>query len=259
VETRRYYSLGEEYQGIKARATKKLGEYIGDSSLVEFQDVDKKVIFTTERLSPIESTKRPHVMLLFSNPHPHSIQQGMFLSPNTKKRENLFWPCMRNAHWFSVAESERRPDQLKNIFLQVKYASPFELHFYCYYAFPTTLPSHIRAIFGERFFSQTIEPEAGADFRNTLKEAGIKAIVCFNKDIFNLVSEGRIERYIKELDNRRLVESRIKDIDEQIPIFLTYPTGWHFHENIMELRKVSLEKAMVAILDRLKPDVDQNT
>ena len=53
---------------------------------------------------------------------------------------------MRKAGWFSVPESERDPKHLRDYFLQVKYDRPFAFSFYCYYAFPTGYPDHIRKI-----------------------------------------------------------------------------------------------------------------
>jgi hypothetical protein len=149
--------LGQEYENIKNRATKFVGKYLEDSNLIAFDDVEKRVTFTSERLVPVNRSKRPPVMLLFSNPHPHSIKQGMFLSPNINNRENLFWPIMRNAGWFSIPETKRNPEDLRDMFLHGKYPGPFELYFYCYYVFPTRYPDHIARIFGKRFFSQIIE------------------------------------------------------------------------------------------------------
>lgn len=100
INFQRSYLLGQEYENIKNRAAKIMGKYFEDSYLISFDDVEKQVTFTSERLVPVNSSKRLPVMLLFSNPHPHSIKQGMFLSPNINNRENLFWPTMRNAGWF---------------------------------------------------------------------------------------------------------------------------------------------------------------
>lgn len=38
-------------------------------------------------------------MFLCSNPHPHSVKQGMFLSPNSKGQESLFWQVLRDSGW----------------------------------------------------------------------------------------------------------------------------------------------------------------
>jgi len=186
-------------------------------------------------------------MLLFSNPHPHSVHQGMFLSPNTKGRENLFWSTMRDACWLSIAEENRNPKELAGICLEAKYRGPFELIFYCYYAFPTDFPEDIKRIFGKKYFSQFIEPEAIDEFRKTIQETSVKAVVTFNKGIFNLVSKDQIERFIKRLIKGELIQSQIKGIDRYVPIFLTFPTGWRFHRRYKELRKSSLDTIRTAI------------
>ena len=152
INFQRTYLLGEAYESIKERAIQVLDKYLGYPDLITFNDLDRSVTFSTERLIPTASTNRPRVMLLFSNPHPHSVHQGMFLSPNTKGRENLFWPAMEDAGWLPIAEENRNPKQLADICLNAKYQGPFELIFYCYYAFPTDYPEDIRRIFGKEVF-----------------------------------------------------------------------------------------------------------
>ena len=223
------YRLGDEYESIKKRAIQSLDKYLGHPNLITFNDLDRSVTFSTERLIPAASTNRPRVMLLFSNPHPYSVYQGMFLSPNSKGRENLFWSAMRDAGWLSIAEENRNPTQLADICLKAEYPGPFELIFYCYYAFPTDFPEVIRRIFGRKYFSQFIEPEAIDEFRKTIQETSVKAVVTFNKAIFNLVSKDQIERYVERLKEGKLIESQIKGIDRYVRIFLTYPTGWRYH------------------------------
>ena len=251
INFQRSYHLDQEYEDIKNRATKIVGKYLEDSNLISFDDVEKRVTFTSERLVPVNRSKRPPVMLLFSNPHPHSIMQGMFLSANINNRENLFWPTMRNAGWFSIPEAKRNSEDLRDMFLQVKYPGPFELYFYCYYVFPTRYPDHIARIFGKKFFRQIIEPQAKSEFRKTVQERAIEAIVVFNKGIFNLVSGEKIERYIEQLNKGELVQGRMRVFDKEIPIFLTHPTGWRYDKEFKTLRETSLEKIKAAILKRV--------
>jgi hypothetical protein len=168
INFQRTYLLGEAHENIKERAIQVLHKYLDYPGLIMFSDLDRSVTFSTERLIPTASTKRPRVMLLFSNPHPHSAHQGMFLSPNTKGLENLFWPVMEDADWLPIAEGNRSPKQLADICVQAKYRGPFELLFYCYYAFPTDLPEDIEKIFGRKYFSQFIEPEASEELRKTI-------------------------------------------------------------------------------------------
>ena len=123
----------------------------------------------------------------------------MFLSPNTLGKENFFWPVMGDADWLLIAEENRNPKQLADICLKAEYPGPFELIFYCYYAFPTVCPEHVSKIFGKEYFRRVIGSEAKDEFRETIQETSVEAVVTFNKKIFNLVSNDQVERYIKRL------------------------------------------------------------
>jgi len=186
-------------------------------------------------------------MLLFSNPHPHSVHQGMFLSPNTKGQENLFWSAMCDASWITLPKKYRTPKQLADICLNADYQGPFELIFYCYYAFPTDYPEDIRKIFGKEYFEQVIEPEARDEFRKATQETAVEAVVTFNKGVFNLVSQDRIDRYVGRLMGGELIQSQIDGIDRSVPIYLTFPTGWRYHRDYQQLRKASLDGIRTAI------------
>ncbi|MBN2267755.1 MAG: hypothetical protein JW725_05470, partial [Candidatus Babeliaceae bacterium] len=67
INFQRTYLLGEAYKIIKERANQVLDGY---PDLLTFNDPDRSITFSTERLIPAVSTNRPRVMLLFSNPHP---------------------------------------------------------------------------------------------------------------------------------------------------------------------------------------------
>lgn len=259
INFQKTYLLSEPYESIKERAIQVLDKYLGYPDLITFNDLDRSVTFSTERLIPTASTKRPRVMLLFSNPHPYSVHQGMFLSPTTKGRENLFWPVMGDAGWLSITEENCNPKQLADICLKADYQGPFELIFYCYYAFPTELPEDIRRIFGRMYFSQFIEPEAIDEFRKTIQETSVEAVVTFNKGIFNLVSKDQIERYVERLMEGELIQSQIKGIDRYVPIFLTFPTGWRYRRQYRQFRKASLDTIRTAICSGSNVPENKNT
>ena len=181
VNFQRTYNLGEAFDEIKNRAFQKLEKYWDYSNLFTFNVIDSSVTFSTERIISANPQKRPRVMLLFSNPHPHSITQGMFLSPNTHGQENLFWPVMQAANWLSLPDHPESPTQRADRFIQGSYPSEFDLVFYCYFAFPTDYPEDISTIFGKEYFRKNIEPEAQEEFRNTLRNIEIEAVVTFNK------------------------------------------------------------------------------
>lgn len=247
VNFRRTYQLGEEYEGIKERAIQILGKYLGYPDLITFNDTDRTVTFFTEKLVPAASTNRPRVMLLFSNPHPHSVYQGMFLSPNTRGRENLFWPVMSDAGWLPIPITDRNPKRLADICINAKYPGPFELVFYCCYAFPTIYPEDITKIFGREYFKKSIEPDAVGEFRQAIHDTPVQAVVVFNKKIFNLVSEDQVDTYIDRLADGELIQSRLAGIDRYVPIFLTFPTGWRYRKQYRQFRKASLVSIKNAI------------
>ena len=247
INFQRTYQLNEAYESIKERAIQKLDKYLGYPDLITFNDLERSVTFSTERLIPTVTTNRPCVMLLFSNPHPYSVYQGMFLSQNTRGRKNLFWSIMEDAGWLTIPKENRNPKQLADICLKARYQGPFELIFYCYYAFPTKDPEEISKIFGEKYFRQVIEPEAMDEFRDTIQKTAVEAIVTFNKGIFNLVSKDRIGTYVERLMEGELIQSQINGTDRSVPIFLTFPTSWRYHKDFRQFRKASLEASRTAI------------
>ncbi len=237
----RTYHLNESYREIKGNAKEILGKYIDYPGLYEFNELKKTVTFKSERLIPINFTGRPRVMLLFSNPHPHSVHQGMFLSPNTRGRVNPFWATVKDSGWMAFSTDIQNPHQLANMCFNVEYDGPFEFAFYTYFAFPTCYPNEISKIFGREYFARVIKKEAKDEFISILQETKIKAVVTFNKEIFNLISNTKIDKYINQLINGELIQSRIRGIDKSIPAFLTYPTGWRFRKDIRRLKKESLD------------------
>lgn len=250
INFKKTYPLHESYESVKETATSFLNKYLEYPNLFVFNDTDKSLTFSSERIIPKETSKRCRVMLLLSNPHPHSIYQGMFLSPNTKGNENLFWPTMRDSGWLSFAQGKIIPKQLADLCLNAEYDGPFDLIFYCYYAFPTDFPDHISKIFGKEYFKEIIEPEAKDEFNNTIRDASVEAVVTFNKGIFNLVSNGKIDRYIERLKEGEMVKRRVKNTGINIPIYLTFPTGWRYHKQYRQLRRENLELIKADIIDK---------
>lgn len=247
INFQRTYQLYEAYENINKRANQALGKYLEDPALITFNDQDRSVTFSTERLIPTTTTKRPRVMLLFSNPHPYSVQQGMFLSPNSRRQENLFWPTVDDAGWLPTPKKNRTPNQLADICINANYQGPFEFIFYCYYAFPTNYPEDIRKIFGKEYFRQVIKPEAMDEFKKTIEETAVEAVVVFNKGAYNLVSNDQIERYVERLGAGELIQSQINEMNRSVPVFLTFPTGWRYHKDYMQFRKASLDAIRTAI------------
>ena len=160
---------------------------------------------------------------------------------------------MEEAGWFELPRRERSPEVLRKLFLSVSYRGPFELLFCCYYAFPTVMPEQIKKIFGKEFFERHIQEEARTEFAERVRETGIEGIVTFNKSIFNLITGLKLERCIQELKNGGIVKGSVKADTRGIPLFLTYPTGWRYHQDFKELRVRSLQEIKDKLLKRAGP------
>jgi hypothetical protein len=236
------YHLSNHYDVIKSRAPEILGDFLSDSNIYQFNDQDKTLTFTSERLIPEKRSGRLRILLLFSNPHPHSIQQGMFLSPSVKGRQSFFWTGMLDAGWFKLPETRPVPRRLAEIFLNLEYESRFEFIFYCYYSFPTRYPDDMVKLFGKEYFTEVIAPEARDGFQRIVEQESPSAVVTFNKGVFNLVSKEPIGTYINRLKSGGVIRSEIKDVENAVPIFLTFPTGWRYDPNHQEYRRENLEK-----------------
>ena len=244
----RSYHFDEKYEQVREQIFKILDKYLDYPDLYDFNEKDRTLTFKSERLIPTRYTNRPRVMLLFSNPHPHSVHQGMLLSPNTRGRENPFWETMRNAGWIDFKEEPEDPLEIANLCFNSEYEGPFDFVFYPYYTFPTNYPNEIKKIFGKKYFKKVIQPDAKKEFIYYIEETQVDAVVAFNKGVFNLVSEKTVDKYIDNLINGETIESQVKVVEEEVPIFLTYPTGWRYHKEIIKLRKKSLELIKTSIL-----------
>ena len=244
----RTYQLNEIYEKVKAKSGEVLGNYLAYPDLYRFNDEERSLTFKSERLIPQIYSGRPRVMLLFSNPHPHSVHQGMLLSPNTRGKENAFWETMRAAGWINFKEETSDPIKIAEKCFKVQYEGPFDFVFYPYYSFPTNYPQEIEEIFGSDTCRRVIGPEAQIEFMNVVSLIAVDAVVVFNKEIFNIVAEEKVDKPIKQLVNETLIISKLKNIEKRIPIYLTFPTGWHYHKDIKRLRKISLDLIKTAIL-----------
>jgi len=72
-----------------------------------------------------------------------------------------------------------------------------------------------------------IEPEARQVFSRTIQNEQPAAVVTFNNSIFNLVATDPVDNDLR-LKAREVIRSQIKAVEKELPIYLTYPTGWRY-------------------------------
>jgi len=50
-----------------------------------------------------------------------------------------------------------------------------------------------------------------------------------------------------------LIQSQIKGMDRDVPIYLTFPTGWSYRRGYRQLREASLDRIREAIYQGIDP------
>lgn len=238
--------LGKKYSRV-ARHLRKWGNKGRNSygdSVYKLRPREHSITFQSECLVPRKNRRRPRVLLLFSNPHPGSIQKGMFHSPD-RRIANL-WTDLCAVGLFSAEESVlRSPDSLRKHCLNVTYKGPFAFGFACYWVFPTSYPSQLKSLFGP-----TMEPPGLEDpnvrLNRLLKKWKPRAIISFNGKVFEALTGQNTKGYTKRLPKSTL-EGRYPASDREYRVFQTYPTGWRYRKNATKLRRASLERIAKAI------------
>ena len=169
------------YHEIKSSIQQRLQDSI---DLYEFDDNSRQIQYPTEGpLVPNNNGKIP-ILILLSNPHPHSVRQGMFLSPNRAGKENPFWNTLRGTGYF------RHADQITpSLMIENRYDSPFRIFIAVLLSFPSNFPHELPEIFGiEEYRKMIIAGKARIE--TLLMEHDIKNVICFGKTQFDIDGYG---------------------------------------------------------------------
>ncbi len=233
--------LGKRY-GRVARYLRK--HYPDGRRVYNLTKTAQSITFQSECLIPRKDRGRPRVLLLFSNPHPRSIQKGMFHSPD-RRIANL-WTDLCEVGLFSAEDSVlRSPKALRTHCLNVTYKGRFAFGFACYWVFPTSYPRDLKSLFGK-----TMEPPGLEDpnvrLNRLLAKWKPKAIISFNGKVFEALTGEGTRGYTKRL-GRRLLQKKYRTLHKEYRLFQTYPTGWRYRKCAVGLRRASLRRIANAI------------
>jgi hypothetical protein len=238
--------LGKKYSHVARylRTWDRKGRNSYGDSVYKLRPREHSITFQSECLIPRKDKGRPRVLLLFSNPHPGSIQKGMFHSSD-RRIANL-WTDLCEVGLFSAEDSVlRSPKALRTHCLNVTYKDPFAFGFACYWVFPTSYPSQLKSLFGP-----TMEPPGLEDpevrLNRLLKKWRPRAIISFNGKVFKALTDKDTRGYTKRLV-RSTLEGRYPASDREYRVFQTYPTGWRFHADASRHRQDSLRRIANAI------------
>jgi len=163
--------------------------------------------FFTERIHPnIASPKRPRVMLLFSNPYPDSISEGLFMS---EKRSRGFWEILRCINQLGIKhdfcwDNNDSIQKTVSLLLNGNYGnrrSPL-LFFDCFYQIPSRLPEDLRKLFKPRSgdFDRYLRCRSLKRIGGIINMYGIKTVLVFEGDTFeSITGKPGVSKYSREI------------------------------------------------------------
>jgi hypothetical protein len=231
--------IERDYDQVKTVIQEKLSDW---SDLYIFDDVNHKIRYKTEGpLIPDDNSKTP-ILILLSNPHPHSVKRGMFLSPNRMGKANPFWNTLRDTGLFSYDGKINATAMIKN-----EYQSPFRFFIAVLFPFPTEDPKHLIDFFGKQEYEKMIEASKDS-IKKLIVDHKIMNVICFGKTQYDIIkrSHHASDNYISVLKKGECVQDKIW-FSENISAYLTYPTGWRFAENHVSLKKENLKRILNSI------------
>jgi hypothetical protein len=222
---------GNNYYNFKTRIQEMLRPW---NDMFQYDDALKEIRYKTEGpLIPKDNGKKP-VLILLSNPHPHSVKQGMFLSPNRVSKENPFWQTMRSSKYFRQNGSTSAAAMIQN-----HYDSPFRFFMHVLLPFPSEDPGDLTKLFGSFEYNKMLK-EGKESIRKLVLDNEIKHIVCFSKLPYDAVSDRKSpKQYTTVLQNGEMIVSNCW-FSKEVRVYLTFPTGWRFVKNASKIKTESL-------------------
>ncbi len=227
------------YPDIKSNIQQKLQDSI---DLYKFDDIARQIRYRTEGpLVPNDNRKIP-ILILLSNPHPHSVRQGMFLSPNRVGKENPFWNTLRGTGYFKHANQITPSLMIEN-----RYESPFRIFIAVLLSFPSNYPHELPEIFGVGEYQKMIL--AGKRrIEELLAKYDIKNVICFGKTQYDVMASfATPDQYTNALKCGKVIQNQAS-FSNAVSIFLTFPTGWRYDTDSQRMKCESLKQIMEIII-----------
>ncbi len=237
----------DSFDEVQLNITEILQDYM---DLFRFDDKVKKVFFKTEGpLLPLQNERIP-VLILLSNPHPHSVRQGMFLSPDIAGRENPFWRTLRSSDGVDGTVTADSNAMLSNL-----YRSHFRFFMTVLISFPSKMPEHLPDILGQSILRKMINSGI-QNVRNLILNNKIRYVICFGKMQFEAItSTSSMSGYTKDLQSGQVIY-KTAFFSDDTTAYLTYPTGWRYGADSHSLKRDSLRRIFLDILKKHEKEND---
>jgi hypothetical protein len=232
-------TIATDYDRVKYNIQEHLKEW---PELYVFDDANNQIRYKTEGpLIPEDNGKIP-ILILLSNPHPHSVRQGMFLSPNRIGRENPFWNTLGGTGYFKHS-GQITP----SLMIENRYESPFRIFIAVVLSFPTKSPDELPEIFGNHEYRKMLIAGKGK-IEELIEKYNIRNVICFGKTQYNVIASfASPDQYTNALIRGNVIQNK-SSFSNAVSIFLTFPTGWRYAENSDRLKCKNLKQIMEIIL-----------
>jgi len=188
--------LGEQFLGVRDKIEDD-PRFANMRQLCTFDAGATSLTFKTEHIHPKAKRKATPVMLLFSNPHPLSVQAGMFLS---EPRSSLFWRRLFDCAALEAPESlddaidnwdDASPAVLAQHLLGGEYGGDVLLHFDCMEALPTNQYADLSRLFlgadGKELRKQQLLDPGLERLAQISEEASILHWIVFSAEAFRTI------------------------------------------------------------------------
>jgi len=224
-------NIENNYPVVKSQVQDKLKAW---PEMFRFDDNLGQIHYETEGpLIPDDNGKKP-VLILLSNPHPHSVKQGMILSPNRNGKENAFWETMRNSGFLKHENPIDAPMMIRN-----QYQSPFRFFMAVLLPFPTEYPDDLIDIFGSAGYARMMN-QGKEEIKNLIEHNNIHHVVCFGKTQYEVLSQMPSPKsYTSILKEGQIIQTS-SWFSDGVKVFLTFPTGWRFMKNAKKIKAENL-------------------
>lgn len=164
---------------------------------------ESRLHFLTESIQPtIVTSGRPKVMLLFSNPHPDSVEGGLFMS---ELRSRGFWDILGDStqpkmnHDFRWGKSDI--NQTVSILTSGDYEGPL-MFFECLYQLPSRSPKDLKKLFDRKTdgFQTLLHKPSLERISSIINKHNINVVLVFTQETYeSIVDKPKVSKGSREV------------------------------------------------------------
>ncbi|MCK9275216.1 MAG: hypothetical protein M0P57_09005, partial [Syntrophales bacterium] len=182
-EERVRFASHTEYANVKSKLLED-SKYAAIGRIITAYDDDACTIFyNTEEIVPrAAGPHRRKVLLLFKNPHPGSIETGLYLSAaNSKTFWERFFEVSCNSSLLPLIYGDSWVPDIAGAMVSGDYDSEFVYYFKCLFPFPSRQFNELTSLFSSApvTYRTEIVERSIADFRAFLRRHGIADVIVF--------------------------------------------------------------------------------